>query len=219
MVARTLKNKRKGKNKTRRGGGYTKNVLKNVNSLRNKLSIDKGINQLTNILENITKSEREFRESLTTNNHPYSLSYSDYINSPEIAYNNNTKNDNNKRKYLKNRRRYHNYLVYLRNKLRNDSRPTIQNLMNIKKSMNPEQKEVYEKIYKGIMTYRSTLLNASSNYSDYAYGSGPQAEALSNERKNLNKIIKEIDIELRDEEEIDLPDYGDNYSYDPIFGF
>jgi len=219
MVAKTLKNKRQKKNKTRRGGGYTNQVLKNANSLRVKLLIDKGITQLTNILENIKKSKLEFGESLTINNKPYSLSYSGYINSPELAYNNNTKNENNKKKYLKNRRRYHNYLVYLTNKLTQDSRPIIQNLMNISKSMISEQEKEYNKIYKEIKGYRFALLNASSNSNDYVYKSGPQAEALSNERKNLNKIIKEIDVELLNEEKIPLPDYGDNYSYDRIFGF
>jgi len=205
MVAKTLKNKRQKKQKG--GGFFTRNTSK-VNAQiekENNLLDDK----LNTILDNTKDAQDAFIEHLNDSKlAPSKTPYSALKNA-----NQNTLN-------LKNRRRYHNYLEALEKKLITESLPSITALMRKIPSIKQNKQEIYQQTIKNIKDYKDNLLYTAQNYNDYSFYSYGTGAGKTDKLSELNEIIKRIDLELKTEESIPLPDYGGTKKeYSEIFGF
>jgi hypothetical protein len=201
--------KRKGKSqKKQKGGGlFTRNTSK-VNA-----QIDKENNlldgKLNTILDNTKDSLDAFFKHLNDSNlAPIKTPYSALKNA-----NQNTLN-------LKNRRRYHNYLEALEKKLITESLPSITALMKKIPSTKQNKQEIYQQTIKNIKDYKNNLLYTAQNYNDYSFFSYGSGAGKTDKLLELNETIKRIDLELKAEESIPLPDYGGaKKEYSEIFGF
>ena len=201
--------KRKGKSqKKQKGGGlFTRNTSK-INA-----QIEKENNLLDGKLNTILDNTKDSLDAFITHLNDLNLAPS---KTPYSALKNANQNTLN----LKNRRRYHNYLEALEKKLITESLPSITALMRKIPSTKQNKQEIYQQTIKNIKDYKNNLLYTSQNYNDYSFFSYGSGAGKTDKLLELNETIKRIDLELKTEESIPLPDYGGaKKEYSEIFGF
>lgn len=201
--------KRKGKSqKKQKGGGlFTRNTSK-VNA-----QIEKENNLLDGKLNTILDNTKDSLDAFFKHLNDSKLAPS---KTPYSAL----KNANQNTLHLKNRRRYHNYLEALEKKLITESLPSITALMKKIPSTKQNKQEIYQQTIKNIKDYKNNLLYTAQNYNDYSFFSYGSGAGKTDKLLELNETIKRIDLELKTEESIPLPDYGGaKKEYSEIFGF
>lgn len=200
---------RKGKSqKKQKGGFFTRNTSKINAQIEKENNLLDG--KLNTILDNTKDAQDAFIKHLNDSNlAPSKTPYSALKNANQNAT-----------MHLKNRRRYHNYLEALEKKLITESLPSITALMKKIPSIKQNKQEIYQQTIKNIKDYKDNLRYTAQNYDDYSFYSYGTGAGKTDKLSELNETIKRIDLELKTEESIPLPDYGGTKKeYSEIFGF